>query len=407
MAQAKTVGGGAMATAGETDGLDDWTGLLDSAEASVKKRRYREAEDQLEVALAIAEAEWPNSPRHGEAAVRLARVCVMLSLEGRAEALFRQALLMLGEAQGQVNSVFVEGVSGLGRLYLLREEIDKAEPLIRQSLDLGRAQHGAGFASVPVFLNLAMLHATAGRDDDARHMFDAAIEALEHGGRGDEVEAIGACDNYALFCISRGIQDEAELLYRRALILRQEIVGPRHPVYAAGLVNLGRLQFRHGVSDEAETLMWQASDVFEGSRLVSYSGHLPAFYYLALMAHGNRQRDEAEILCAKLYRATETDMEARGPAQAAALHVEGRFDLDRGQVTDAEARFKQALDIAGDSTPVHRRFAAGILELLLDEQAGLLRDGGKMVEAEHLSAHARELAGTIDWSLGRRVFTAG
>ena len=121
----------------------------------------------------------------------------------------------------------------------------------------------------------------------------------------------------------------------------------------------------------------------------------------------DRQQEEAEILCAKLYRATETDMEARGPAQAAALHVEGRFHLDRRQVADAEAKFRQALDIAGDSTPVHRRFAAGILGLLLDEQAELLREGGKMIESEHLSAHAKELVGTIDWSLGRRVFTAG
>ncbi len=92
---------------------------------------------------------------------------------------------------------------------------------------------------------------------------------------------------------------------------------------------------------------------------------------------------------------------------AAALHVEGRFHLDRGQVGDAEARFRQALDIAEDSTPVHRRFAAGILAPLLDDLVGLLRKDGKMAEAEQLSARADELAGTIDWSLGRRVFTAG
>lgn len=331
----------------------------------------------------------------------------MLSLEGRAESLYRQALLVRGPTRDEFGPVFIEGVSGLGRLYLLREEIDKAEPLIRRALDLGEALHGAGFASVPVFLNLAMLHATAGRDKDAGAMFARAVEALEHGEHGDAVESIGAYDNYALFCTSRASRDDAEPLYRRALILRQETVGPRHPVYAAGLVNLGRLQYRRGALDEAETLMWQAADVFDGSRLAPYSGHLPAFYYLALIAQANQQRDEANALCKKLHGISEADMEAGGPAMAAALHVEGRFHLERGQVGDAESRFRQALDIAGDSTPVHRRFAAGILEPLLADLAGLLRDTGKAAEAEHLDARARELAGTIDWSLGRRVFTAG
>ncbi len=411
MAQALPIGGGAIATTGGTASQQtlqkDWTGLLDSAEASVKKRRYREAEDQLEVALAIAEAEWPNSPLPGEAAVRLAGVCIMLSLQGRAEALYRQALLARGAAQDKVDAVFVEGVSGLGRLYLLREEIDKAEPLIRRALDLETALRGPGLASVPVFLNLAMLHAMAGRDEDAKRMFGEAIETLERGECDDDVEAIGAYDNCALFRISRGDSQEADSLYRRALILRQGTVGPRHPVYAAGLVNLGRLQFRRGVFDEAESLLWQATDVFHQTRRASYSGHLPALYYLALIAQRNQQHEEAGMLRTKLLQDTETDLEASGPAQAAVLHIEGRLHLDRGEASDAEAKFRQALDIARDSTPVHRRFAAGILGLLLDELAGLLRDSDRSTEAEHLTAHATELAGTLDWSLGRRVFTAG
>lgn len=414
MARALPIGNGATATTGRTAGQqtrqaqqDDWAGLLDSAEASVKRRRYREAEDQLEVALAIAEAEWPNSLRNGEAAVRLARVCVMLSLEGRAEALYRQALLMLGAAREQDNSVFIEGVSGLGRLYLLREEFDKAEPLIRRSMDLGTALHGAGFASIPVFLNLAMLHAVAGRDADAGRMFGKAIETLERGECGDEVEEIGVYDNCALFRVSRGDLAEADSLYRRALILRQETVGPRHPVYAAGLVNLGRLLFRRGDFDEAESLLWQATDVFHQTRRASYSGHLPALYYLALIAQRNQRHEEAEMLRAKLLQDTETDPEAGPPAQAAVLHIEGQRHLDRGEAADAERKFRQALDLAGDSNPVHRRFTAGIQGLLFDELAGLLGGGGRPAEAESLMAQAKELAGTLDWSLGRRVFTAG
>ncbi len=393
--------------AGQSAQHDRWTSLLDSAGGAVKKRRYREAAEHLEEALVIAEAAWPNSARSSESAVRLARVCVMLSLEGRAESLYRQALLATGVTRGEFGAVFVEGVGGLGRLYLLREEIDKAEPLIRRSMELGAALRGSDFASVPIFLNMAMLHATTGQDEDAERMFEEAIEALEHGEHGDEVEAIGAYDNYALYRIGRGDLEAAEPLYRRALILRQETVGPGHPVYAAGLVNLGRLQYRRGVLDEAETLMWQAADVFEGKRLAAYSGHLPVFYYLALMAHANQQRDEANALCGKLRSLTESDTDAGAPARAATLHVEGRFHLERRQFSDAEARFRQALDIAGESSPVHRRFTAGILAPLLDDLAGLLRGDARSAEAEHINARAEELAGAIDWSLGRRVFTAG
>lgn len=397
----------ARASAGPPTHENRWTGLRGNAEGAIKKRRYREAAEFLEEALYIAEAAWPDGARYSETAVRLAGVCVMLSLHGRAEALYRQTLLAGGESADQVNAVFVEALSGLGRLYLLREEFDKAEPLIRRALDLETALRGPGLASVPVFLNLAMLHAMSGRDEDAGRMFGEAVETLERGERGDEVEAIEVYDNAALFHIGRGDLAVADSLYRRALILRQETGGPRHPVYAAGLVNLGRLQFQRGVFDEAETLLWQAADVFHQTRRASYSGHLPALYYLALMAQRNQQHEEAEMLRAKLLQDTETDPEANGPARAAVLHLEGRNHLARGEAADAGRKFREALDIAGDSNPVHRRFTAAIRGLLLGELAGLPDGGGQPAEAERLAAEARELAGALDWSLGRRVFTAG
>ena len=384
-----------------------WSSLRKQARFAIRARRYQEAAAHLRDALQVARSAWPEGPRQSETAIQLADVCAVLDRDGEAESLYRDALLSRGAAADQIDDVFVRGVSGLGRLYLLRGEPDKAEPLIRRALDLETVRLGPGFASVTALFNMALLHAGAGRDEDAKRRFGEAIETLERSDGAEPLEAIAVYDNCALFCISRGLADEAESLFRRALIIRQETVGPRHSVYAAGLVNLGRLQFDRDALDEAESLLWQATDVYQRNKGTLYAGYLPALYYLALIARRNERRDEAGALCKKLLVAAEGNEDANGPAEAALLHVFGLLQTDRKNPGDGEQMFRRADDLARSAAPKHRRFASNILGYMLDDLAVLVRGDGKTAEADALCAHAKEIRETISWSLGRRVFTGG
>ena len=176
---------------------------------------------------------------------------------------------------------------------------------------------------------------------------------------------------------------------------------------AAGLVNLGRLQFDRDALDEAESLLWQATDVYQRNKGTLYAGYLPALYYLALIARRNERRDEAGALCKKLLVAAEGNEDANGPAEAALLHVFGLLQTDRKKTEDGEQMFRRADDLARSSAPKHRRFASNILGYMLDDLAVLVRGDGKTAEADALCAHAKEIRETIGWSLGRRVFTGG
>ena len=411
MAQTESARDGLISVVSRIAGLPArqyrWTSLSNAAKTAVRARRYQEAAEHLEEALAIAESAWPDGPKFTATAVRFANLCVLLGRLAQAEQLYRRALIARGAAPDQIDDLFVQGVSGLGRVYLLKGDLDKADLLLRRALDLETKLHGPGFAAAPVLFNLAMLHASNKRDADSKRLFSEAIETLERNQSADEVEAIAVYDNCALFCISRDMPDEAEPLLRRALIVRQETVGPRHPIYAAGLVNLGRLQFARDAFDEAESLFWQATDVYQRARRSSFSGFLPALYFLALIAVRNKRYDEAESLCKKILAATESDAIAGIPAEAAVLHVLGLLRIDRNKPAEAEPMLRRAHELARDSAVSHRRFAGDVLRRLLDDLAGLLGATGKSAEAERLSSHAGEIRGEVDWSVGRRVFTAG
>jgi tetratricopeptide (TPR) repeat protein len=56
----------------------------------------------------------------------------------------------------------------------------------------------------------------------------------------------------------KGKYDEAELLYRRALAIREKVLGPDHPDVAASLNNLATLLDKQGKYDEAEPLYRRA-----------------------------------------------------------------------------------------------------------------------------------------------------
>ncbi|CAN0277376.1 unnamed protein product, partial [Ascophyllum nodosum] len=80
-----------------------------------------------------------------------------------------------------------------------------------------------------------------GKYDDAEPLFKRALTIGEEvlGPRHPDVASI--LNNLASLLESQGKYDDAEPLYKRALTIREEVLGPRHPKVAFILNNLASL----------------------------------------------------------------------------------------------------------------------------------------------------------------------
>lgn len=390
-----------------------WNALVGQADEATGKRRLGEAARYLEQALALARAEWPDGARLGESLLRLADLSAALERIDEAFQFYAQGVSVLAGSPDGIDTRLAHAVSNLGRLFLLKGNNRKAEALTRAGTAL---QRKLGEGDTPVLLlNRALVAAAAGRDSDAQLAFNDAIAAHERTSGPRDLQAVAIYDNYALYCISQSRPDDAEVLLRRCLILRQEAAGPRHPIYAAGLVNLARLGIDDAPSrkgsangaglEEVEALLWQAADICERAGQHPASGLLPALYYMALLACRNGRADEAAALCDRMLEFGQRERYAQGAAEAAALHVLARIGHAGGAaVVEREPQLRRALDISRNLRGTYRALGHEMTVGLLSDLAEYLADAGKTGEAERLAERAANMRRAPVWALARHVF---
>jgi erythromycin esterase-like protein len=258
-----------------------------------------------------------------------------------------------------------------------------------------------------VKLNLAMALAHIGDDAGAQQAFKAAVAALDRQ-EPQTLQGIAVHDNYALYCLSRDLVEEAEILLRHCLILRQEAVGPRHRVYAGGLVSLARLLYVvGGALEEAEPLFWQAKDIYQRGRGATASALLPVIYYLARIAQHDMRNTEADRLCSAMREQGGGDEQVAKAAEAASLHVSVRLSAAEGSGSaDTEKRLIQALELAESLNGGYRRLGVDIAAGVLAELSGLMFDENRAPEAERLAGRAAEMRRRLLWAISNHVFMA-
>lgn len=385
-----------------------WNALIAQADEAIARRRLAEAKAHLAQAFAVARDEWPHGERVAESALRLADLCAALERHRESRHLYVQGASILAAQPDAIDGRLVHAVSNLGRLYLLNGDARPAVELTRAATALQRT---LGATDTPVLLlNRALVAAETARDAEAQLAFNDAIAALDRGAGTRDLQGVAVYENYALFCTSRNRPDDAEVLLRRCLILRQEAAGPRHPIYAAGLVNLARARLaardddgRDG--DEIASLLWQAADICERAGTHPASGLLPALYYLARLACGRGATRDATELCNRMLDFGQQDGYARWAAEAAALHVLALMQAGgRRPAADVEGQLRRALEISRTLSGPYRTLGREMAPDLLDLLSGSLARAGKAAEAERLAGRAAEMRKNPAWALARQVF---
>ena len=385
--------------------LSRWDSLVAQSKQAVDRRRVAEAAGYLEEALEMARNDWPDSHKQAESSIRLADLYAALDRREDSLRLYGEAIGILGELPDGTNTQLSHAVSNIGRMYLFKGDQTKGYELAAAA-DAMQRQLGQ-YDTPSLKLNLAMALAHTGDDAGAQLAFKAAVAALERQ-EPQTLQGIAVHDNYALYCLSRDLVEEAEILLRHCLILRQEAVGPRHRVYAGGLVNLARLLYVvGGAQEEAETLFWQAKDIYERGRGATASALLPVIYYLARIAQHDMRNTEADRLCTAMREQGGGDERAARAAEAASLHVSARLlAADGSNSADTEKRLIQALELAESLNGGYRRLGVDIAAGVLAELSGLMFDENRAPEAERLADRAAIMRRHLLWAISNHVFMA-
>jgi hypothetical protein len=378
--------------------------LLGQAKSAIADGHLGDALDRCRDALQIAKAHGSKTDWLAESYVRLADLCAALDQPSAAQRLYGQGIAILNGLPEGVSAMLAHAVSNMGRLHLLNGEAAKAAELTTAGDALQRRLNAPDSAAIK--LNLALVAATAGREDDAELAFRESLAAADRRRGAIGALAFAVHDNFASFSIRRGLTADAEMALRSCLILRQEAGGPRHPVYADGLLNLARLHLVSDAAEEAETLLWQSSDACRRSDDAPSAVHVEAVYLLARCAAQSDRAEEAGSLRDRLLALAKADARAAAAAEAAALHIEAllRRDVPEGQA--AEASMRRALTLADSLSGDFRRLGDDISGAVLCELSEFLAASGKEAEAERLRFRADELREQPRWSVTGFVFVA-
>ncbi len=400
-----SVGQGLLSSVGKIAGRPAkqyrWSALHDAARDAVAHRRLGEASERLVEAAALAREEWPGSPQLGESLALLADVRAALGRDSDALKLYQRAIEVLGMMHDGIGPALAHAVSNMGRVMVLGGRRARGDALIAAGSAM---QRKLGFPNSPtLLLNRAIAAAEARRDAEAQLAFNDAVAALESTRGASELLGICVHDNYARFCVSRDRHEDARVLLRFCMILRQEAAGPRHPLYAAGLVNFACLQFDAPTREEAEALLWQAADICERAGPRPSSGLLTALYHLARLTLHDGRRGECEKLCDRMLELGETDPGLAAPAEAATLQILSCLGGDTSSPEETDSALRLALHLAEGLDGAWARLGRDIVVEILPHLAVILAQRGRAVEADRLVARGTELQRTPLWDFSRHV----
>jgi len=164
----------------------------------------------------------------------------------------------------------------------------------------------------------------SGRLVEAEEMLLVAVQYAEAFGV-DDIRRATTLDNLADVYRAQQREGDAEGLYRQALEIRSQILGPQHQRVAMGLGNLARFYDDQGSYAAAEPLYWRALEISEVNLGPGHPDVATLVGALAALYHLQDEYADAEPLYQRALRIREQTL---GPDDASVAEIlEGYADL--------------------------------------------------------------------------------
>ncbi|CAI7613196.1 unnamed protein product, partial [Penicillium viridicatum] len=200
----------------------------------------------------------------------------------------------------------------------------------------------------------------------------------------DRLNAATLLSNCGWFLDLQGVYKEAELMHRRALEARENVLGREHPDTLTSASNLGLVLDSQGKYDEAEAM--HRRDL-EGSEKVLGREHpntLTSVNNLGLVLSSQGKYDEAEAMHRQALEGYEEVLGRKHPATLTSVDNLGNVLFSQGKYDMAEAMHRRALEVR--EKVLGREHPSTLTSV--DNLGNVLSSQGKYDEAEAMNRRA-------------------
>jgi tetratricopeptide (TPR) repeat protein len=226
--------------------------------------------------IAEAEVRWGDAAEHFTRAAQLNPTFETLAQSGNylwragrhAEAIAQeeQLLILARKEYGPDDPETSSALNNLATSYTSAGNLEMAEPMYRQALDIDLKTHGADHPIYAIHLNnLASLLQDTHRLAEAEPLYRKALEIGRKTIGADHPDYATRLSNLASLLQVTGRIAEAEQLYREAQQISRKTLGITHPDYATRLNNLASLLQETGRIADSEPLYREAVVILRNS----------------------------------------------------------------------------------------------------------------------------------------------
>ncbi len=244
--------------------------------------------------------------------------------------------------QPQTQAAFLET---MGRVFTVLGEFERAESLLDRAVDIRQSAAGADeLALAQALHHQSVLLDQRGRYEEAEEPIQLAVEIRERR-LGDHADLGFSLNTLGNVLWHQGRLDEAEVIHRRALELRQRILPPNHSDIGQSMHNLGALRYFAGDLAEAERL-WRRSAEIEEAAHGPWDWNLAtSLHTLAIVCSDQQRYDEALELEQRSLAIREKVLGPDHPHVALSLNTLGDIYRETGRASEAESLIRRAVSI--------------------------------------------------------------
>lgn len=246
----------------------------------------------------------------------------------------------LAEALAWVNAAFVGDPQDVRNWPLL-------DPLAPHARAVAWHADAAGIAEPTDSLmnNIGLLLKTKARYDEAEPLYRRALVIAETKLSTEQVKIARYLNDLAMLLQDTNRMAEAEPLLRRALAIDEARLGPKHPYVSRDLNNLALLLHNTSRTNEAEPLMRRALAITEASLGKTHPKVAVSLSYLAELLHDTRRVNEAAPLILRALNIDETNFGPKHPYVAIRLLNLAALYMSMNRLDEAEPLLNRALAI--------------------------------------------------------------
>ncbi len=312
---------------------------------------YDDASQLLEDAVALR-SKLSGLPPEENARTRynLANVLTEKADYESAATLYQRALLELDSAGLGNSALHVDIVAAQAELHFRQGEYAQAEPLLRKVLEERLALYGSEDASVADAIEeLGLNQFDQGRLADAEELLREAL-ALRWRilGRDPHPDLAENLNNLALVLETSGKVEDARALYEQALEMNRALYPGAHPILALNMGNLAQVYRLQGKYEPAERLYLEAIAMQAELLGESHPAIARLKNNLALVYYDQGDTAHALALAREALAMRRATLGENHPETARSLRLLGQWQLQAGDMPEAETLLRQALAIQED-----------------------------------------------------------